>query len=235
LCRSHIVTELAYAPIKNDKGQIYRVGERVEKIQTGYFERMLCQDCETLLSGYERSFKQLWMDTIPADLAHLQTRPLHDVLSVSVADYDSFKLFHLSVLWRAAVSDGFKLEPISLGHYADELAALIRNRDPGHPGDFPFLATLNLDKNGRPAATVSPLAQGKGGFDDHHYYMMSYAFCDWTFVIARPGPKWMIDLETACRENQEFLLLTTQHEHSKSFRLWASVIHDLRRRRHTSR
>lgn len=229
LCRSHIVPEFAYAPIKNEKNQIYSVGQRVRKVQTGYFEHMLCRDCEALLSEYERAFKRDWMDTIPPDFTHLQTRSLQDVISVALTDYDAFKLFHLSVLWRAAVSSGFKAGPMSLGPYTDQLQTLITNRDPGSVGDFPFIAVLNLDDQGRPVATVSQLAKGEGRYEGHHYYMMSYAFCDWTFIVARPGPKWMIELEATCRADGQFLLLTTRHKQSKSFNLWASIIHDLRK------
>lgn len=229
LCRSHIVPELAYAPIKNEKNQIYAVGRRVRTVQTGHFERMLCQQCESLLSGYEREFKVIWMDTIPPNFNHLRTRTFEDVISVTVPDYDTFKLFHLSVFWRAAVSDGFRIEGFSLGRYDEQLASMIRNRDPGRAGDFPFLGVLNLDRNGRPVPTVSQLARGEGRFEGHHYYMMTYAFCDWTFVVAQPGPSWMADLETRCRQEGVFLLLTVPHTQSKSFKLWAEIIHDLRR------
>lgn len=229
LCRSHIVPELAYAPIKNEKNQVYLLGERVQKVQTGYVERMLCRECEALLSDYERIFKRDWMDTIPPDFTHLQTRPLRDLISVSVTDYNAFKLFHLSVLWRAAVSSGFKVASMSLGPYADQLRTLIKNRNPGSVGDFPFFAVLNLDDQGRPVATVSQLAKGEGRYDGHHYYMMSYAFCDWIFIVARPGPQWMIDLEATCRAGKVFLLLTIPHTKSKSFNLWAAILRDLRK------
>jgi hypothetical protein len=190
---------------------------------------MLCSQCEALLSGYEREFKKIWMDTIPPDFTHLHTRALAGVISVTVPDYDTFKLFHLSVFWRAAVSEGFRIERFSLGRYEEQLARMIRNRDPGRAGDFPFLGVLNLDSTGRPVATVSPLAKGRGRFEGHHYYMMTYAFCDWTFVVAQPGPTWMGDFETQCREEGVLLLLGVPHSQSKSFKLWADIIRDLRR------
>lgn len=229
LCRSHIVPDFAYAPIKNEKGQILAVGRNEKKVQTGYFERMLCAECEGLISTYESGFKKAWMDTIPPDLSHLMTGPLRDVVRVEVPDYASFKLFHLSILWRSAASSGFKLDPhITLGKYDAQIAALIRDHDPGQPGDFPFFGVLSLDGRKRPVTTVSPLAEGSGRFEGHHYYLMSYAYCDWTFIIARPGPKWLADLEEHCRQERMFLLLTAPHSQSKSFKLWADVLRELR-------
>ena len=230
LCRSHIVPNFAYAPIKNEKGQILAVGRDVKKVQTGYFERILCEECERLLSAYESSFKQAWMDTIHPDFSHLKSGPLQDFIRVEIPDYASFKLFHLSVLWRAAVSSGFKLDPrITLGKYDAQIAALIRNRDPGQPGDFPFLGVLSLDRQNRPVPTVSPLAKGTGRFEGRYvYYLMSYAYCDWLFIVARPGPKWLADLEEQCRQESMFPLLTVPHSQSKSFNLWADVLRNLR-------
>lgn len=231
LCRSHIVPDFAYAPIKNEKGQILAIGRNVKKVQTGYFEQILCQQCETLLSGYESNFKQVWMNTIPPDFSHLSTEPPNDIIRVEVPDYDSFKLFHLSVLWRAAASSTFKLEPdITLGPYDQQIASMLLNHDPGQPGDFPFLGTVNLDRKKRPVTTVSPLAKGTGRFEERYqYYLMSYAYCDWVFIVARPGPQWLVDLEQKCRQERMFLLLAVPHTQSKSFNLSVDVIRQLRR------
>jgi hypothetical protein len=228
LCRSHIVPEFAYEPMKNENNQMLAVGRNVKKVQTGYFEKLLCQECEALLSAYESTFKQTWMNTIPPNFTRLKTRPLEDAIRVEIPDYASFKLFHLSVLWRAAVSSGFKVPHITLGPYDSEIAAMILNRDLGQPGDFPFLGFLSIDWEKRPVGTVCPLAKGTGRFEGHHFYLMSYAYCDWTFIIARPGPKWLVDLEKACMQERMFVLLTVAHKQSKSFNLWKDIFRKFR-------
>ncbi len=231
LCRSHIVPGLAYEPVKNEKGQILAVGRNVKKVQTGHFERLLCPQCENLLSAHESRFKQVWMNTIPPNFSHLSTEPPNNVIRVEVPDYDSFKLFHLSVLWRAAASSTFKLESdITLGPYDQQIASMLLNNDPGQPGDFPFLATVNLDRKKRPVATVSPLAKGTGRFEGrYHYYLMSYAYCDWMFIVAQPGPQWLAEFERECRNERMFLLHAVPHTQSKSFTLWGSILRQLRR------
>ena len=230
LCRSHIVPELAYEPIKNEKDQTCSVGHKTKKVQTGYYERLLCQECETHLSRYENCFKQTWMDTIPPDFRHLHTSPHEDVISVPIADYAAFKLFHLSVFWRAAVSSGFKIDPkVSFGPYTDRIAELVRAGNPGPPGHFPFLASLNLDGRGRPVPMVTQLAQGEGRLEGRRYYMMAYAYSDWVFVIGRRGPQWLTDLETMYMEKRIFLLLPVRHTQAKSFRLGVQMLRRLRR------
>jgi hypothetical protein len=224
LVRSHIVPEFAYEPIKNEKGQFYSIGLKAKTVQTGYFEKLLCVDCEGLLSVYESDFKKCWMNTIPQDFHHLQTRPLHDAIIVEVPDYDRFKLFHLSVLWRAAVSSFKASKEISIEPYEDQLADLIKSGSPGQAGDFPFWAVLSLSPALRPVPTISPLAQGEGTFEGHNYYMMSYAFCDWTFILAQPGPRWLAEAEERSRRDGNFLLLTVPHRQSRSYELAAATL-----------
>jgi len=226
LCKSHIVPEFAYKPIKNDNNQMLAVGHKVRTIQTGHFEHLLCRDCENLLSRYETKFKEAWMDTIPSSFENTVTTPPNDAISVPLPDYDSFKLFHLSVLWRAAISTRFKASrDISLGPYERILAEMILNGDPGQLGDFPFLASLNLDKQQRPLPTVAPLSKGKGRFKGrYHYYTMTYAFCDWNFFIARPGPKCFRDVEKRWREQGLFVVFAVPFERIKSLNLSSKVI-----------
>lgn len=229
LCRSHIVPELAYEPIKNAKGQMYSVGSKVLKVQVGHRERLLCHQCEGIVSRYETKFKNCWMDTIPSHFSRLSTS--HEFVSVAITDFDSFKLFHMSVFWRAAISMGFKIGSISFGPYEDRIARMIKTGDPGNAGEFPLFAVVNLDSQGRPVPTMSQIAQGEGRFvRRYHYYVMSYAFCDWTFVLACPGTSWMRDLEMQWRQGQEFILMTSPHNESKPFKLMADI---LRRQSHS--
>ena len=207
---------------------MFSLGRKV--VQAGYREKMLCQKCEVLLSVYETKFTKLWMATIPPDFNHLATGP-EDGITVKVPDYADFKLFHLSVFWRAAVSTGFKSDPrISLGKYEAQIAQMLRDGDPGKPGDFPLLGQLILDENGRPVPLVTGLAKGTGRFEGrHHHYMMNYAYCDWTFIVARPGPSWMVDLEEKYYRDGYFLLLPVPITQAKSFLLGADILRKLRK------
>jgi len=220
---------LAYQPLKNDKGQMYSLGHDTRVTQKGRWEYLLCEACEKRLNdSYETPFKKIWMDTIPPDFTMLDVKASRPAVTVSLPDFAAFKLFHLSVLWRAAVS-GFTNDPaISLGKYQDELRALVLSGDPGEPGHFPIIAALSIDANKRPVGTVAPLAHGTGRFEGHHYYMMSYAYCDWIFIIARPGPAWLTEIEVKCRVHGEFPVLVISHTQSKSFHLWVDTLRRLR-------
>jgi hypothetical protein len=229
LVRSHIVPEFAYKPMKNEQGVIYVLGDKKKKVQTGHYERLLCEDCETLLSKYETYFVNDWMRTIPPNISHLLRGP-DPSLTVQIADYTKFKLFHLSVFWRAAVSS-FKIDPsISLGSHERVIAEMILKGDPGEPGDFPFVASLNYDANGTPVPTVSPLAKSSDKFDGgYDCYLISYAYCDWMFIDGRPGPEFLVQVEKHLKSHGAFTLLTTRFEQSKTAGLFVDAMRKRRK------
>lgn len=213
----------------NEKNQIYLLGKTTKKVQTGHFERLLCSDCEQIFSAYESNFNQIWMQTIPPDFQHLATNPGKDIIQVMVPDFTLFKLFHLSVFWRAAVSAGFKFDPnINLGPYEEKLRLMLLHRNPGDYGDFPFHAQLKLTNDGKPEPTITKLAKGVDRYENFHYYMLSYAYCDWVFVVATPGPVWLVDYEKKCREKQSFLVFPVQQNQSKSFMLGVDALKEMK-------
>src|SRR5437868_2676993 len=102
LCNSHVVPELCYLACydslhRSTKFQADPNTKRI--IQKGLREYLLCQECETHLSGIENDFKTYWYDT-PALPERIRT----PVVKITGFDYRVFKLFHLSILWRASVA-----------------------------------------------------------------------------------------------------------------------------------
>lgn len=219
LCRSHIVSEFAYRPIKNEKNQIFAIGNKVEKIQKGYVEHLLCQKCELHISKLERRFANLWMDPVRDLCARRANALSEEVINVPFPDFNAFKLFHLSVLWRAMVARNFSYGPMTLGPYESKIVSMIRNDDAGQPGDFPVFGFLKINKDGSPDPTVTMLSEAKGRWDHSRVYMMSYAFCEWMFVIAKPAAQWMIDYEAGQRDEQKIWLSPVSLSESRSFKL----------------
>lgn len=232
LCRSHIIPECLYAPLKNEKGRMHCLGRDEKLVQKGHTERLLCSQCENLLSRYENGFKKVWMDTIPPNFANYASDPRRDAISVHVPDYSQFKLFHLSVFWRAAVSRLKADASISLGKYERQIADLLLAEDPGEPGDFPFLGTLILHDSKEPATSITPLMKGLGRVETHRYYGLQYAFCEWVSIVCRSEPGWLSKFEAKCREEGVFLLLISSFSDAKLTRAWAPMVRQLFERIH---
>lgn len=54
-------------------------------------------------------------------------------------DYKKFKLFLLSILWRASISSNSLFKDVQLGDHEDKLRKMIFNGDPGDVNDYPIL------------------------------------------------------------------------------------------------
>src|SRR5574337_198522 len=119
---SHIIPEFLYKPLYDAKHRAVSLSEieigqrrnfgKKRLIQKGLRERLLCSECEQLLNNrYEKYFKALWFDqgALPSTIESGVTFELHGL------DYHKFKLFHLSVLFRAGVSSLPQFSQVKLG------------------------------------------------------------------------------------------------------------------------
>jgi hypothetical protein len=224
LCRSHIVPDFCRMPILNDKKQVIEycpaTGKKSKK-QTQRRERLLCSDCELLLSKYEATFKRNWMDTIPSQFAD------SDTVVFKMDDYDQYKLFHLSILWRAAVAGYTDGRPASLGPYEDVLRKMILTGDAGKDGDFFIYGQILVDENRCPRTVITPLVKSRGRVDGHQTRVMQYAFAEWEFVIGTPcSPR----LQQGDREFREKGAVTLEIIHFSAAKMTGYIADVLRKR-----
>jgi hypothetical protein len=127
---SHIIPEFLYDSLYDDKHRLHILSalpeERNQLKQKGERERLLCDDCESLLSKYERYASLVLGGDLP-----IQVGRDGNLLTFSGFDYKNFKLFQLSILSRAGVSTLPLFERVQLGPHAERLRALLRAEDPG--------------------------------------------------------------------------------------------------------
>lgn len=137
LRESHIVPKFLYQNLLNDKRQIMGVtghGNRGWKpLQDGEKEPLFCESCEQHFNEYfEKPFRALWLEAKP-----LPNPWLDDDARCITVNYDSFKLFHLSILYRASVTTLPTFAAVRLGPHAEKIRQLLKNRDPGKHFTYP--------------------------------------------------------------------------------------------------
>lgn len=130
LRRSHIIPEFMYESLYDEKHRFHVLSVIPEKAswqeQKGIRERLLCDKCEQRFSEWERYASLVLKGGIP--LTHQREG---NVIRVSGLDYTRFKLFQLSVLWRAGVSTLHFFQKVELGEHAEILRQLLLAGDPG--------------------------------------------------------------------------------------------------------
>ena len=134
LCKSHIIPESAYGSIYDDKHRVLEVSnlqKELPKHQKGLREPLLCKDCEQHLNKYESYFADMWFrnQLIPTHLSE-------ELKTISGLDYKRFKLFHMSILWRAGIASREEFASVKLGDYEERLRQLILTDDPGDPNQY---------------------------------------------------------------------------------------------------
>jgi hypothetical protein len=132
LQESHIIPKFVYKPLRDDKNRMYQLflsddhdkkSKKHKLIQDGLKEHLLCFDCEQLLNDkYEKYFKTAWLDE-----NKLPETMNGEGIKITGLDYSKFKLFHLSILFRASVSSLPEFKNINLGHDEDVLRGVLLN------------------------------------------------------------------------------------------------------------
>ena len=111
-----------------------------EFVQKGIREYLLCESCEQHLSRIEKNFKTSWYDE-----GRLPQNMNDEFLELKDFDYNQFKLFHLSILWRCSVST--IVDTVKLGPHEKKIADLILQEDTGPEDDYRFWGRILVDDN----------------------------------------------------------------------------------------
>lgn len=179
LCDSHIIPELAHSRAYDESHRVREIrrGDRSPRwIQKGIRDRLLCRECEGHLNQWESYFNETWYRQVPT---------LLDVPGREIAvevDYARFKLFHLSVLWRASISTARGFDRFRLPD-EERLWELLIALDPG-PVEYWRVVGAVIVSPGtlRPCHGVimPPAALGTEG--RRRSWTMLFAACAWTYL-----------------------------------------------------
>lgn len=130
LRRSHIIPAFLYSSMYDEKYRFHILSTDQEQknrpAQIGVREKLLCEDCEQKLSKWER-----YASHVLSGGTAIVTKQEGRLLHLSELNYRSFRLFQLSVLWRASIStDGF-FKNVTLGIHEEKIRGLLMSSDTG--------------------------------------------------------------------------------------------------------
>lgn len=180
---SHIVPEFLYDDLYNDKHQMMGINGLGNRgwsvVQKGLRERLLCDVCEQHFNDrFEKPFRAQWVEASPLP----STWNLNDVHWCNF-DYGSFKLFHLSVLFRAGVSSLPTFSAVSLGPHEEKLRKFLLSENPGESWEYPIFGYAIIHhKTNRliPMVTQAILSS----FNGHRCYGMAYGGVHWWICVS---------------------------------------------------
>jgi hypothetical protein len=180
LVRSHIVPEFLYKPHYDEKHRALLFDKRdapSTMLQKGLRERLLCEGCEARLQVFEDYFARYWFNE-----RALPTRVVGREVTLSGIDYTHFKLFILSIVWRASMSD--LVPEMSLGAHEERMRSMLIDVDPGPMDLYLIFAGVIVDEEGQPwdGAMLAPL---RIRVKAHWACRMVFGGVAWTVLTSR--------------------------------------------------
>jgi hypothetical protein len=201
LLRSHILPELLYRPLYGSTHRIRAISpdsRYLRFVRKGLREPLLCADCERQLGELESDFARTWFGaeglpaTIPVEIDVDEARRTGGSVLVQAprVDYSRFKLFHLSVLWRASVSSRDEFREVRLGPHEERLRQMLLRGDPGGESDYRIGGAV-VRRDGTSmveTGVVSVPSRVRAG--DGWAYMSMYAGCLWAVFVSASARGW---------------------------------------------
>jgi len=185
LRNSHIIPEWVFTDLYDEKHRFNVMSTLPERPrpqeQKGLRERLLCNDCEQQFSRYERYARGVVKGGEGLTVTRHPGR-----IEIADIDYEKFKLFQMSVLWRSGIASHRMFSRVKLGPHAERLREMLLREDPGRRTDYPCLI-------------FGVIAQGKSipdfidqptrvRLDGLNCYRFIFCGLVWVFFVANHAP-----------------------------------------------
>jgi len=133
LCFSHIIPEFLYLPTYDENHRALMIPKGKERYeQKGIREYLLCGDCDGTIIGKWETYAS----PIIKSIQDLNITQLGDQYIIRDIQYADFKLFQLSLLWRASVASVKMFENIDIGNHEDFVRKMLLSKEPGLPDQY---------------------------------------------------------------------------------------------------
>ena len=181
LRNSHIIPEFFYKPLYDGKHRFNVLAldedQKRRYEQKGIREKLLCDKCEGQISKYEDHVRRVFYGGTGIYITNGNPLKLEGI------DYNLFKLFQLSILWRAAVSNHDFFGNISLGPHEKVIHKMIQDEKPGTYLDYPCLTFMILmGKTDVMDAFIYPPQMIR--FDNQRTFRFIFGGCFWIYFVS---------------------------------------------------
>lgn len=149
LCQAHIIPNFMYRGIKDGNYVLFNKdldesNSWTKPAQTGEFDKtILCTHCDnSILSDYEGYTKKFMFDK------HNGVEQKENITVVKNINYSKFKLFLLSILWRASITNRPFFEEINLGdEHEERLRKMIYEGNALKETDYAIIMFFDMCEN----------------------------------------------------------------------------------------
>ncbi len=167
LKRSHIIPDFMYKGIFDDKHFLAHVDldefKKKRLLPNGFYDsNILCKECDNKVIGSLESYSSIviWGGKSNSNLYPSYQKRLNQLeqkyLHVTNIDYSKFKLFLLSIIWRASISKQKIFNSVSLGaEHENKIRKMIFEKNPGESNDYPVGIFILTENSKSPTKMIS--------------------------------------------------------------------------------
>ena len=186
LHNSHIIPNFFYKRMEDEKGNRNRYlafGRHVKMHhrQGGTKEKLLCVDCEREFSVYEKYVREVLYGGFVQDIKIEQINKR--MIKVNNVDYNKMKLFQLSILWRASVSNHDFFSGVNLGPHEDRIHDMLINKNPGKADDYPCLILRIIDDKKKTLGDMI-IDPTWNKYENHKSYQFIFGCFAWIYFVS---------------------------------------------------
>lgn len=183
LQKSHIIPDFLYTALYDEKHRFLQVSTNpsIKTLErpTGLYERLFCKSCEGCLGEWESYAARVLHGGI-----ELNVQNETGGFSFDGLDYSKFKLFGMSLLFRAGVSTRGEFSAVQLGPHEEKLRQLLFDKNPGRYWQYGysivFAPTAEAQMIWR--QVISPPQEARYGA--HHAYLFLLGAMGWAFLVS---------------------------------------------------
>jgi len=187
LIKAHIISRKLYEPIRQASSgsspgdqvpRMYAVGttQKSKQAQNGpHDSNILCESCDGGVIGpWDNYGRSLLLNSLQPENNLPDNTGKSAVYKIGDFDYKKLKLFFISMLWRAAITDHPFFEHINLGPWEKKLRDMIHSQDPGMKHDFSVI--LFKYEGDFSEIMQNPSRQRQDGINFYRFRIPRYGF-----------------------------------------------------------
>jgi hypothetical protein len=166
------MSKFVYRPMKEQDGRMDVLSTdhccSNAVVQDGFWQFLFCSRCEQLRSKWETYFSN--------KLNRGELKGSTNPYRITGLDYDKFKLFLLSTLFAASISDHPFFRKIKLQASSEEtLRQMLLTQDPGHPHEFGCtIVAIQIEEGQDEEIVFSPFTVQSNGCSIHIFIFSGF-------------------------------------------------------------
>jgi len=178
---SHVIPEFFFKPLYDKIHRFCELttlsGVKNRYPQKGIRQKLLCWDCEQQFSKYEDYTRRIFYGGKKLSYERVSRH-----LLIQGIEYTKFKLFQLSLLWRAGASELEFFKHVQLGPHQEKIRLMLQAEDPGKAFEYGVLIILLTDEeNASDQFILQPVQMKIEGFRMFRFILGGAM---WLFIVS---------------------------------------------------